>query len=97
MPIEHTSLIAVFSARLSFSWYLTSIYLILRQIEGWYNLLSLPGWYWYKAPVASGHTSLVESFDTIADTRCRPIYQTNTGRNNPHHLGCFQSSGDHIH
>jgi len=38
-------------------------------------LRSLPGWYWYTAGIASGHTSLVGiGVGTWVDTRHRPVY-----------------------
>jgi hypothetical protein len=27
-------------------WYATGIYLALKVTQGWYNIRSLPGWYW---------------------------------------------------
>ncbi len=52
---------------------------LIKLIQGWYylrSLVSLPGWTWYTADIASGHTH--KSHATDLDTICRPVCPTNT-------------------
>jgi hypothetical protein len=52
---------------------------LIKLIQGWYylrSLVSLPGWTWYKADIASGHTH--KSHATDLDTICSPVCPTNT-------------------
>jgi hypothetical protein len=40
----------------------------VRLVHIWYYLKSLPDWSWYKAGIASGHTSLLESLIPVLIT-----------------------------
>ncbi|CAN5959764.1 unnamed protein product [Sphagnum jensenii] len=43
----------------------------LNMLRGWYDLISLPGGYWYVVSIGSSHTSLTMSSIACIDIRLK--------------------------